>query len=133
MRSLLLVVALFITALPARAQESQIHTPFGPSPTVVTFTLQGELRSAPDRLASFPLGLLERLGQERNLAKLEAGGSGQSAYVVRFGFTSVEAFRTWYTAAATQKLMEEITAASKGAPSTGLGVERPTVTARMGA
>jgi hypothetical protein len=132
MRSFLLALALLCIGFPGHAQSRVTSTPFGPSATIVSFTLQGDLLPSDPLLGGFQLPLLERLSQQENLAVLQTGGQLRSGYRIEFGFASVEEFRAWYTDAETEALMKEIASASNHAPTAGLTVRRGSMAVRMG-
>lgn len=129
-RACLLVVVFLTFAVPVHAQQGVTATPFGPSATVVTFTVRGQLLSPESGPAGIPLTLLERLAEESTLAKLVT--DSPRSYEVKFAFSSVESFNTWYTSEKTRALLEAVEDVSSAAVATSVALVRPAAAARAG-
>lgn len=112
-----LVVLLLGNAVPALAQQTEAVGAFVEAQrTSITFDMKGQISQEKTELPEFPLTIIERLVQEKALARLDIqSDSGRSSdllypFTIRFTFTSMDAFTQWYTSQSTRQLLQDIRA-----------------------
>ena len=108
-----LIMALLVAAVPAVAQNSDEDVGSEANESLITFVVQAQLPTTPQALPiSSPI--LERIGDEPSLARLDMEGGGDTARMVaHFVFLDRAAFDRWYTSEETRDLLREL--AGRGA------------------
>ena len=121
-----LVSALLLAAAPASAQSFGLDNA-ADARTLVIFTAHTMMASGQDNASSqLPVDLMQRLSAQPSLAKLEveAAGTAQVRMRAQFVFEGMDAFRQWYEAGATRRLMREINEAAPAELRTAVRLRR---------